>query len=270
MQTLLARFQDSLQPFQSRVSGVFNRRSPQTSVPPSKFLIGVFGTAVVVLVIGLGVMAWKYQAISAQLKAMNDPQEIAKKQALEVATKVGKLIVLPDEIPTLATVTDPAALPKQDFFAKAAKDDQVLLYTQAKKVYLYRPSTNQLIDVAALTLQTSQAMNSSPTSLEAAPSPTPDLVTLALYNGTTATGLTSKFEAKLKENAVTTPVTVKTNAAASTYQKSLIIDVNGSQTEKVTELAAQLNLEKSVLPEGEDKPAADILIILGSDVVAVQ
>lgn len=246
------------------------------------FVGGVVAVAGILL-IALVVVVWKYQTIASQLQALNDPQAIAKKQALEVAAQVGKLIVVPDEVPTLATVTDATALPKQEFFAKAADGDQVLLYTQAKKVYLYRPSTKQLIDVAALTLQTRDAVSQTSTALQgqaqvapqaqdaaAAASPTPELVTLALYNGTTTTGLTSKFEAKLKAAAITTPVTVKTNATASTYQKSLIIDVNGTQAQKVTELATQLSLEKSTLPEGEDKPNADILIILGSDVVAVQ
>lgn len=66
---------------------------------------------------------------------------------------VGKLAQLPvDEKPTVATVMDATKLKGQAFFAKAANGDKVLIFTQAQKAYLYRPSTNKIIEIAPFNL----------------------------------------------------------------------------------------------------------------------
>lgn len=70
-----------------------------------------------------------------------------------LVTKVGRLIALPEgEDPTVATVTDPARLAGQPFFAKAKTGDKVLVYTVAKKAYLYDPAADKLLEVAPLNL----------------------------------------------------------------------------------------------------------------------
>jgi len=66
--------------------------------------------------------------------------------------EVGSLILLPQgEVPTVATVTDPSKLQGQQFFSNARVGDKVLIYTQAKKAYLYRPSLHLLVEVAPIT-----------------------------------------------------------------------------------------------------------------------
>ena len=63
--------------------------------------------------------------------------------------EVGKIFVLPkNEIPTIATVSDPSALKNQAFFADAKKGDKVLIYTNAKKAILYDPVIKKIINVA--------------------------------------------------------------------------------------------------------------------------
>ena len=67
---------------------------------------------------------------------------------------VSRLIVLPEgEEPTIATVTDPEKLKDQPFFARAKPGDKVLLYTQAKKAYLYDPVADKLLEVAPITTE---------------------------------------------------------------------------------------------------------------------
>jgi|SRR3989344_6319278 len=69
--------------------------------------------------------------------------------------KIGILIELPaGEEPTIATVTDKTKLSDQAFFAPAQNGDVVLIYTDAKKAYLYRPSTNKILDVAPVNFPT--------------------------------------------------------------------------------------------------------------------
>ncbi len=71
----------------------------------------------------------------------------------DIVAKVGKLITLPEgEEPTLATVADPTQLQNQPFFAKAKRGDQVLVYTTARKVILYDPVANKVIDIAPLNM----------------------------------------------------------------------------------------------------------------------
>ena len=92
-----------------------------------------------------------------------NPQQVAEKEVQAIVARVGKLMVLPqDEIPTMATILDPAELVDQPFFASAQKGDKVLLYTNAKKAILYSPSQDKIIDVAPVNLGSApQAKDSS-------------------------------------------------------------------------------------------------------------
>lgn len=86
-----------------------------------------------------------------ELKA--NPQKATEEETKALLEKVGQLIELPNEKPTIATVTDPSSLKDQAFFANAQVDDRVLIYSAAKKAYLYRPSTNKVIEVAPVNLE---------------------------------------------------------------------------------------------------------------------
>ena len=75
--------------------------------------------------------------------------------------KVAALIELPaGEDPTIVTITDKTKLADQPFFAPAENGDIVLIYATAKKAYLYRPSTNKIIDVAPLNISESNTQPS--------------------------------------------------------------------------------------------------------------
>lgn len=88
-----------------------------------------------------------------QVKTLKDPSGAAQNEIRQVVAQVGKLIVLPqDETPTIATVSDLAPLKSQPFFDNAAVGDQVLIYATARKVILWRPAENKIIEVAPLTI----------------------------------------------------------------------------------------------------------------------
>ncbi len=77
----------------------------------------------------------------------------SQKELEQVIKKVSKLMILPeDETPTLATVTDPKKLEGQPFFAKAQAGDKILIYSNIKKVILYSPSMNKIIEVGGINL----------------------------------------------------------------------------------------------------------------------
>jgi hypothetical protein len=72
----------------------------------------------------------------------------------DLVEKVGELIVLPEgEVPTVATVSDPEKLRSQAFFENARIGHKVLIYTKARKAYLYDPKIHKLIEVAPITTQ---------------------------------------------------------------------------------------------------------------------
>lgn len=87
--------------------------------------------------------------------------DISPTETKALMRKVGNLVVLPeDETPTIATVSDPAALKDQAFFIGAKKGDKVLIYSTAKKAILYDPVINKVVNIAPLSVDTS----TSPTS----------------------------------------------------------------------------------------------------------
>lgn len=63
---------------------------------------------------------------------------------------VSKLIVLPDETPTIATVSDLDKLKDQEFFVDATIGDKVLIFNNSGKAILYSPQKNIIINVAPL------------------------------------------------------------------------------------------------------------------------
>jgi len=83
------------------------------------------------------------------------PKDAAQVQAeVDVlVAEVDRLIALPtDEKPTVATITDVDKLKDQNFFKNAVNGDKVLIYTNARKAILYRPSENRIIEVGAVNI----------------------------------------------------------------------------------------------------------------------
>ncbi len=108
-----------------------------------KLLLGLF------ILVLLGTGAYYYQ--NQKNKTSNQgPTEAAIIESQNLVEKLGKFIELPNEQPQIATVSDVSKLSNQQFFLKAQNGDKVLIYNIAKKAILYRPSTNKIIDVAAL------------------------------------------------------------------------------------------------------------------------
>lgn len=77
------------------------------------------------------------------------PSSTGNDELDNILLEVGKLMVLPnDEIPTLATVSNPEKLRDQEFFNSANLGDKVIIYTKNEKIILYRPSEKRIIEVS--------------------------------------------------------------------------------------------------------------------------
>ena len=79
--------------------------------------------------------------------------------------KVRKLMQLPNEQPTMATITDATKLTGKPFFANAKNGDKVLIFQSIKKAILYRESTNQIIDVGSVNVEATPSSTVVPTKI---------------------------------------------------------------------------------------------------------
>ncbi|OGC98042.1 hypothetical protein A2634_02650 [Candidatus Amesbacteria bacterium RIFCSPHIGHO2_01_FULL_48_32] len=74
----------------------------------------------------------------------------------KILSDISKIIDLPtDEEPTIASVNDKSKLANQPFFARAENQDVILVYSNAKKAILYRPSLNKIIEVSLINVEAS-------------------------------------------------------------------------------------------------------------------
>lgn len=186
-----------------------------------------------------------------------------KKEADSVIVQVGKLMVLPQETPTLATVTDTTKLSAQPFFQNAKTGDKVLIYSKTKRAILYRPSVNKIIEIGSLSFQADSSSSEisnieHPTSNENPPR-------ILILNGTTTPGLATLMEDKLKKANISIAGITVDNAKKNNYQKNVIYDYSGSYMLQTNEIAKQLQLSVlSSSPEGELFPKnIDIVVIVG-------
>jgi len=110
----------------------------------------------ILLIAAAGTAAYfikRYHTAQKEVTRLSNPTEAAKTETQNLIDQIGKLTVLPTgETPTVATVTDASKLKDQAFFLNAVTGDKVLIYTTAKKAFLYRPSTNKIINIAPVNL----------------------------------------------------------------------------------------------------------------------
>jgi len=224
-----------------------------------------------------------------QYKKASRMQAVPEKtDELAVLTnQIGAVMELPDEKPTLATVTDIEQAKSQPFFAKAQNGDKVLIYANAKKAILYRPSQKKIIEVAAVSglAAGDQAAPSAPEETgnavqpenlvaenPAAESPQPteeiketataEKIKVAVYNGSNLNGVAAKLA---KEISVIEGVeVVEQSNAKDKYPVTFVADLNGNNSALCERIATAVGGQVGVFPENEAMPeGADILVIGG-------
>lgn len=133
------------------------RSMPNTKLPKLSAINIMVAVALLAALVAAGWFYHRYQDTKGQLKqnhVVTPQQQQANQQKIaQVTGEVRQLTSLPQgETPSLAQITDINKLKNQPFFADARNGDYVLIYTQAKKAYLYRPSSKQIINIAPVTL----------------------------------------------------------------------------------------------------------------------
>jgi hypothetical protein len=202
----------------------------------------------------------------AQMKLTN-PSLAATEELKSLIEKVGKLMILPQgEAPTLATVSDVNKLKGNTFFERAENGDKVLIYAKAKKAILYRPSANKLVEVAPLEIADQQkaAQQPQPTAGKKAPATPYNVV---IYNGTSITGLGSKFESTVESNVDFVKVTDVLSAKKKDYPKTIVVDQSKKASkEELEQIAKAVNGTVTNVAYSETAPkGTDIVIVIGTE-----
>lgn len=86
-----------------------------------------------------------------EILGLSKSQQANGRESENLVKEVSKIIKLPDgEVPTIATVSDLSKTQDKEFFKNALEGDKVLVYQNAKKAYLYRPTQNKIIEVGVV------------------------------------------------------------------------------------------------------------------------
>lgn len=212
-----------------------------------------------------------YSKYKSTKKILDNPTTQAKNDKEKLIKEVGTLIDLPNEEPTLATVTNKEKLKSQPFFAKTENGDRVLIYTKAKKAILYRPSINKIIEVSKINLETSSPTSTiTPTKIVELSSPTvtPTVVNkvkLVIYNGTKVTNLATKEKDLILSKTNNIEVTALGNSK-NDYTENLVISLKTGNENAAKQLADLVSGKVVTLPKGETAPAdANLLLIVGKE-----
>lgn len=230
--------------------------------PSKRSLWRIFVGLFVLMLIGLAIAYWQTRQRLLTSLTPDGQLAYAEKEAGQVLSELSLLAILPDEEPVVATVVGAETLRSEsDFYRDAQDGDKLVMFPQAKRVYLYRPGLRRLVNVGPLTLEGEAGGGER----VAAPTLTAEqraATTIEVWNGTPTAGEANRVRDLLREQGYTITQTGNTQAD---YTQNQIILLGGADHQSVADiLTTQLQgLQSTNIPTGENASSADILIILG-------
>ncbi len=130
-------------------------------VTGKKSNFGVLLLALLVLAFGgaAGYLYYQYSLSQDELSKLKDPGYLSTLQEQQVETtlqRLGLIMLLPEENPTVATLIDADALRKENesFYKNAQNGDKLIIYTQ--QAILFREEENKVINVAPVFIEPNQ------------------------------------------------------------------------------------------------------------------
>lgn len=81
-----------------------------------------------------------------------DPQQQYEQEALEAYESLSRIMLLPQEEPTIATVVNVDRLKQENplFYKDAENGDRLFLFVQNRQAILFRPQANKIINITSL------------------------------------------------------------------------------------------------------------------------
>lgn len=116
---------------------------------------------ILILCVGVGAIGMYIISTKTSKSTSNSNREASNKMQAEkdvtsLLKEVSSFMVLPEEVPTVATITDAEKVSAQPFFKNAMNGDRVIIFANAKKAILYRPSEKKIIDVGAINVNSNK------------------------------------------------------------------------------------------------------------------
>ena len=225
----------------------------------------IFSRLIFLVLIGsvaaLGYFYYQTRQEVRRLSSIAGFDELAKREVEQVVEALGKLAVLPDEEPIVATVTDKEALLKQsDFYKNAENGDRIIVYPNAKVAYIYSPAKNKIVNVGPFIVDNGQQSVEATQAFES----TPQVVSVEVRNGTEDPGLAGNIGSQIGTNIEDVEIVKVAGAGKTDYISSLVVDLSGGEfADKLKEIAELIGGQVGSLPEGETSSDADILVIVG-------
>jgi len=251
--------------------------------------------ALLVFIVSSGYLGYYYYKTQKELSAYKESSEaVAIKEMNDLLKKVGRLVLIPqNELPTVATIANADDLRQQAFFSMAENGDKVIIYKNAQRVILYRPSLDKIIETSRLTVKeientitrsdtpnNDQAVAGDKTVLvdgssETVITKTVDKVEpaapakLAIYNGTLyVEGLATKVGAFLVKEIPGNVISVEIlKNAEEVYDKTIVIDVTQKYEGLAKQISEKLSAQLEEKPSDVEFPNVDIVIVAGTDIL---
>jgi hypothetical protein len=109
---------------------------------------------------------WLYFKTKERIAALQTPaaQQTAVQNEVSSAMKQLKThLLVPEEEPVIATIIDPALVAtKSAFYSQVQKDDQLIIFPEAKKAVLFRPRSNIIVNMGPLQFEEVSTQSSQP------------------------------------------------------------------------------------------------------------
>lgn len=116
----------------------------------------IFVTSIILVMLFMVGIFFMYRYIL----ILKNPEEMAKREVREVVSVVGMIFDLPkDEDPIVANISNTEDIKNQPFFKNANLGDQLLIYEKNKKIILYSPVKNKIIEVSNLNMKEGESIN---------------------------------------------------------------------------------------------------------------
>lgn len=201
-------------------------------------------------------------------------QEKAQRQVAAAVASVGKLMLVPQGTPILATVQDAQTLKTQQrFFANAQNGDQLLIFPESRQAVIYSPSRGLIINAGPVEYPDNSTSKSS-TEVTTTATPTVPVsksaqtVTVEVRNGSGKNGYGASIAKIIRSDPSFSVISV-TDAKSVNHTSDLIIDIAKKSEERdaINILANELGATIiSNLPKSEAPSKADVVVILGSNI----
>lgn len=217
----------------------------------SKLILGLLFLA---LIAGVAVTGYMYYQTRQQLEALSTPQgqqRLSEQEIAAVLSQLGKLTLLPDESPVVATIIDADFLATQSaFYQQSQNGDKLVIFPQAKKAFVFSPERNIIVNSGPLiTDQSAQSLK------------------VEVRNGSSTPGLGERVKTELEANGAT--VTTVSNSVGD-YVETQVIGINEQVNPQVLNAIATYfkGRVSENIPAGETDSEADVLLIVGESAAA--